>query len=59
MLQGQFWSAASNGWTKGDWPMFFRGSLCIAAVVFMITCFLIIVVRAISEWVQPQRPKVA
>ena len=57
MLQGQFWTAASVGWTKGDWPMFTRGSLCIAAVVFMISCFLIIIVKAISEWVQPQRAK--
>jgi carbon starvation protein len=57
MLQGKFWTDAATGWAKEDWPMFFRGSLCIAAVLFMIGSFLIIVVRAVTEWVQPQHAK--
>ena len=55
MLSGKFAGEAYNGWMTRDWSMFTRGSLCIAAVVFMISCFLIIVIRSISEWVQPQR----
>lgn len=54
MVSGQFASAAYNGWVAGDWAMCFRGSLCIAAIVFMLGCFLVIVLRALSEWVQPK-----
>ena len=54
MVTGQFAAAAYNGWTSGDWAMCLRGSLCIAAILFMIGCFMTIVLRAVSEWVQPK-----
>ena len=54
MVTGQFANAAYTGWTSGDWSMCLRGSLCIAAILFMISCFMIIVLTAVSEWVQPK-----
>ncbi len=57
MLQGKFWRDISVGWSTENWQMFTQGALCFAAVVFMISCFLIIIVRAITEWFQPQRPQ--
>ena len=53
MLSGRFASDAYNGWNSGNWQMCIQGSICIAAIVFMISCFMIIVLRAISEWFQP------
>jgi carbon starvation protein len=54
MVTGQFATAAYNGWKSGDWAMCLRGSLCIAAILFMIGCFMTIVLRAVSEWIQPK-----
>ena len=58
MLSGKFASDAYNGWNAGDWPKCFQGSVCIAAIVFMISCFMIIVLRAVSEWFQPHVPQI-
>ncbi|MDZ4850931.1 MAG: carbon starvation protein A [Pirellulaceae bacterium] len=55
MIWTKFSVDAYDGWMKGDVAMCTRGSLCTAAILFLIASFLIIVVRAITEWVQPQR----
>ncbi len=54
MITGQFAGAAYTGWNTGDWAMCLRGTLCIAAILFMIGCFMVIVLRAASEWFQPK-----
>ncbi len=55
MVSGRFWSDATTGLAQQNWPMFFRGSLCIGAILLIIVCFLVIVLHAVAEWVQPRK----
>ncbi len=37
-------------WKENNWPVFFRGSLCTAAIILLIVCFAIIFLRAMLVW---------
>jgi carbon starvation protein len=59
MLSGRFWSDATTGWAQSNWPTFFRGTLCIAAILLILGCFLVIILYAVAEWVQPKHQQKA
>lgn len=59
MLSGKFWIDMTTGWSQQKWPLFFSGSLCIAAIVLILVCFFIVILYAIAEWVQPRHNRAA
>jgi lipopolysaccharide export LptBFGC system permease protein LptF len=42
----------------GNWSQFFTGGLCLSAIALILACFLVVLVHAISQWLQPvsERP---
>lgn len=54
LVTGKFWMILSSGMEKNNWTMIIQGSLNIAATIFLVVSFLIILVYAITQWLSPK-----
>ena len=55
LVTGKFWTILSTGMEKNNWTMIIQGSLNIAATIFLVVSFLIILVYAVTQWLSTQR----
>jgi carbon starvation protein len=55
MISGRFWSLMVSGWKDRQWATLLQGGLCTAATIFLITCFLLVLGHAVSQWVEAVR----
>ncbi|MGN6545613.1 MAG: carbon starvation CstA family protein, partial [Aureliella sp.] len=55
MITGKFWTILSGGIQNGNWGMIIQGSLNIAASLFLVASFLIILIYAVAQWLGPGR----
>jgi len=55
MIMGPFASDVQIGWNTNNWSQLIRGTLCITGILFLLSCFTIIVVTAVTRWFEPQR----
>lgn len=55
MITGRFWGELSGGWSSGDTAVWIRGGLNMLAVAFLLICFVVILVAAISRWIEMGR----
>jgi carbon starvation protein len=51
MITGRFWEVLSLGWKEGNAAMIIQGSVNLGGTVFLLACFLVIVIAAISRWI--------
>ncbi len=54
LVTGKFWTILSVGMEKNNWTMMIQGSLNIAATIFLVISFLVILIYAVSQWVGKQ-----
>jgi carbon starvation protein len=58
MITGNFWPMFNNGLRAGVYSDTLRGGLCTAAILFLIICFVVIVIATINRCVEfSNRPK--
>jgi len=55
MIMGPFASDVQIGWNTNNWSQLIRGTLCITGILFLLSCFTVIVVTAVTRWFEPQR----
>ncbi|MGN6133010.1 MAG: carbon starvation CstA family protein [Aureliella sp.] len=55
LVTGKFWMILSTGLENKNWNMVIQGGLNIAASVFLVISFLIILVYAITQWIELNR----
>jgi carbon starvation protein len=58
MIMGPFATDIQVGWSTKNWSQLFRGSLCTTGILFLLACFSIIVVTAITKWFEPRTEQV-
>jgi carbon starvation protein len=56
MVSGRFYKELVDGWSSGTWSLAFRGGLNMAAVLFLVSCMLLLLVRCVNLWSQSDRP---
>jgi carbon starvation protein len=60
MVSGRFWPTFQRGWKSNNFAEQLQGGLCCAAIVFLIVCFVVILVSSIAKCVsflpQVKRP---
>jgi carbon starvation protein len=59
MVSNRFWPDMANGWLTRNWSQFFTGGLCLSAIALIFGCFLVVLVHAVSQWLQPDSEKPA
>lgn len=52
LVTGKFWTILSAGMQNDNWYMMIQGSLNIAASVFLVISFLIILIYAVTQWIE-------
>jgi carbon starvation protein len=56
MVTGRFWETLVAGIGQSDWAMTIQGGVNIAATLFLLGCFVLIVASAISRWLEALWP---
>jgi carbon starvation protein len=51
----KFWGDVQAGLQQKAYPQAITGGVCFSAIVLLLCCFLIVIVYAIAEWVQPRK----
>lgn len=54
MIMGPFATDIQVGWSTKNWSQLIRGSLCTTGILFLLACFSIIVVTAVTRWFEPR-----
>jgi carbon starvation protein len=54
LITGRFWSLLNVGLQQRNWMQVTQGSMNIAATVFLLGCFAVILVHGIATWLQPR-----
>ncbi len=55
LVTGKFWMILSKGLKENNWNMTIQGGLNIAATIFLVASFVVILVYAISQWFSPAK----
>ncbi len=59
LVRGKFGTIFMKGWNENNWQMILQGGLNIAATIFLIFSFIVILIYAISLWIDENRRRVA
>ncbi len=54
LIRNNFWPMIQAGRQAGDWGKILQGSLCLGAILFLVTSFVIILGCSIAKWVEPR-----
>lgn len=55
LITGRFWDILQAGRASNNWAKIIQGGLNISAVVFLVICFIVILVYAITQWLDTGR----
>ena len=58
LVTGKFWMILSTGLQSENWNMIIQGGLNIAASIFLVISFLIILIYAVTQWIELGRTTV-
>jgi carbon starvation protein len=56
LIFGRFWDLIQAGWQQDQWSMILQGGLNVASTMFLIGCFMYILLASVVRWLESGRP---
>lgn len=57
LVSSRFWGDIQTGWTGSDYGLLTKGLLNTGCIIFLLSCFLVILCLSVARWLSPKPPK--